>query len=181
MRLFQDKTLAVMIDMQDRLIPAMSRKAELLEKTRILLSGLKLLEIPVIVTQQYTKGLGQTESSLREILGSEDYVEKITFSCFREAAFRDALAAYPGREQILVFGVEAHVCVLQTVLDLQEDGYDTMVVTDCVDSRKSEDMKIALRRMESDGAALTTAESCLFELTERAGSDLFKQISRLVK
>lgn len=170
-----------MIDMQDRLLPAMSQSEELLEKTKMLLAGLKLLEIPVIVTQQYTKGLGQTDAGLREILGSDNYVEKITFSCFREMEFRDALAEHSEREQILVFGVEAHVCVLQTVLDLQEDGYDTMVVTDCVASRRPEDMRIALRRMESDGAVLTTAESCLFELTERAGSDLFKQISRLVK
>ncbi|MCD8330483.1 MAG: isochorismatase family protein [Lachnospiraceae bacterium] len=180
-RLEREKTQAVMIDMQERLLPAMERQAEVREKTEMLLRGLQILEIPVTVTQQYTRGLGPTEERLREAAGTEAYVEKLSFSCFLEPAFREALEAHPGRKAVLLFGVETHVCVLQTVLDLLASGRDVFVVCDCVDSRCRSDREVALRRMEAAGTVLTTAESALFELLGRAGSDTFRSISKLVK
>ena len=93
----------------------------------------------------------------------------------------EALEQDTERKQVLVFGIESHICVLQTVLDLLEAGYQPFVAADCLSSRKPEDKEIALRRMEQAGACLTTMESCLFELTERGGTDVFRQISKLVK
>ncbi|MCD8076839.1 MAG: isochorismatase family protein [Lachnospiraceae bacterium] len=177
----REKTQAVMIDMQERLLPAMERTEEICEKTEMLLRGLRILEVPLIVTQQYTRGLGQTEERLREAAGTEACVEKLSFSCFPEPDFREALEAHPERNAVLLFGVETHVCVLQTALDLLATGREVFVVCDCVDSRRGSDREIALRRLEAAGAFLTTAESALFELLGQAGSDTFKKISKLVK
>ncbi|MCD8124475.1 MAG: hydrolase [Lachnospiraceae bacterium] len=176
-----EKTQAVMIDMQERLLPAMERQTEVREKTEMLLRGLQILEIPVTVTQQYTRGLGPTAETLREAAGTNEYVEKLSFSCFPEPAFREALEAHSERPSVILFGVETHVCVMQTALDLLADGWDVFLVCDCVDSRRGSDREIALRRMEAAGVVLTTAESALFELLGRAGSDTFKRISKLVK
>lgn len=181
MRLQKDKTVGLLVDIQERLIPVMHDKERLLTQTKKLLQGLQILKVPVIVSQQYTKGLGMTAPELMEILGTVEYKEKITFSCFREPAIRDVFEADSVRNQVLVFGIEAHICVLQTVLDLLAEGFQPVVVVDCLDSRNPEDKEIALRRMEQAGAWLTTVESCLFELTERGGTDSFRQISRLVK
>ncbi len=182
-RLKRECVQAVMIDMQERILPAMEHREEVTEKSRMLLRGLRLLDVPVIRTQQYTKGLGMTQEDLAEAAGTgaQDYVEKITFDCLRTPAFCEVLDAAPERSQILVFGVETHVCVQATVLSLLDRGAEVFVVCDCVDSRRSSDRETALRRMEQAGAVLTTAEAVLFELIDRAGTPEFKQISRLVK
>ena len=181
MRIKPRNTQAWMVDIQERLLPVMSRPEHLMERTEILLKGLRLLEVPVVVSQQYTKGLGMTDRRLLAAAGTESYLEKISFSCLGETGMREQLKSDPERVNVLVFGIETHICVLQTVLDLKEAGYQSVVVADCLDSRNPFDREIALRRMEEEGARLTTVEACLFELTERAGTDVFRQISRLIK
>ena len=94
---------------------------------------------------------------------------------------RERLAAFPERKTVVLLGIESHICVLQTALDLKEAGYEPVVAADCVDSRKARDREMALRRMEQEGIRLATVESCLFELLGRAGTDTFRQISRLIK
>ena len=178
MRCRQDAVQAIMIDMQERLLPAMAEKEKVLESSVKLTKGLEILGVPVIASQQYTKGLGETVEPLRGI-GGVKFFEKITFSCMDEPAICDAVI--PEKKQVRVYGVEIHVCVQATVLDLIERGYTVFLPSDCVSSRKLHDKEAALRRMEQAGAIITTYESLLYDLTVRAGTPVFKQISALTK
>lgn len=180
MMLNRDKAAAVMIDMQEKLVPAMSGREHITESSKLLLDGLGVLKVPVIATQQYTRGLGETISELKEHISDARYIEKISFSAWREPEFVKAFRE-SGAEQAVVFGIETHVCVEQTVLDMLEAGVEVFLAADCVSSRFDLDSERALRRMEQAGAVITSFEAVLFELTERAGSDTFKAVSRIVK
>jgi len=180
MRINRQMSAGVLVDVQERLFPHMDQHEKLLRRIRILLEGLKILQVPLLVTEQYPKGLGPTLQPLSMLLDKQDVTEKLSFSCCGEAAFSDALKSLK-RPIIILSGIEAHVCVLQTTLDLLEEGYSVVVVEDCISSRNPEDKRVAVERMRSEGAVISTCESVLFELTKVAGTDEFKAISRLVK
>jgi len=177
-------SIVVLVDVQERLFPHMHEAEELGRRLSILLQGAAILGVPVLVTQQYTKGLGSTIEPLLRILAAQGVepapIEKIAFGCCDEPAFVSRVEE-AGRKLVVLAGIEAHVCVLQTVTGLLELGYEPMVVADCVSSRRAGDRDIALRRMEAEGAMLTSSESALFELTRVAGTDTFRAISKLVK
>ncbi len=179
MRIEREHTAAIVIDYQEKLMPAMDRKEALTENSSILLAGLRTLGIPMVLTQQYTKGLGSTVKELIRAAGTEEFVEKIRFS-----AFEDVIRSCPQiqeKKYIILCGVEAHICVLQTLIDLKEAGYVPVLVTDCVSSRRRADCETAFIRAQQEGAILTTYEALLFELLEKAGTDESKKIQRLVK
>lgn len=180
MRVLKEDTAAVLIDVQERLAPAMSGSAEAVAATVKLIHGLRILGVPIVPVRQYPKGLGEYVPEIREALGEHEPGDKMTFSAWDTPEIAARVRAL-GRESILVFGMESHVCVQQTVVDLLDEGYDVGVVVDCVASRNPRDMEISLRRMEEEGAFLATGESILFELLRAAGGDVFKQISALVK
>ena len=179
MILNKGKAIGIMIDMQDKLVPAIAHREQLSTSCKLMLEGLKILNVPVIATQQYTKGLGDTLPELKELTGGK-YIEKITFSSWREQSFRMAVRETKA-SQIMIFGVETHICVEQTVLDMLGAGLEVYLISDCVGSRFDTDKETAIRRMEKAGAIVTTSEAALFELTEQGGTDEFKAISRLVK
>ena len=180
MRISAGECTGLVVDIQERLFPVMYKRDELLTRVLILLEGLKLLEIPVLVSEQYPKGLGPTLQKVLDVLEPGKSVEKISFSCCGEPDFLSQLDQRD-RKQVIICGIEAHVCVLQTVIDLVEMGFTPVVVADCISSRNPDDKKVAVERMRSEGAVITTSESLLFELTRVAGTPQFKQISRLVK
>lgn len=173
--------MALIIDLQERLVPVIDRKEELLHNTKILIKGLHALNIPSIVTQQYTKGLGMTIPEIAEAVGGPfDYYDKITFSCAENEEIYTKIKE-SGKKNIIVCGVEAHICVLQTVIDLIAEGFNVILVEDCIGSRKENDRRIGIKRAASEGAVLTSYESILFELTRTANTEVFKIISGLVK
>ena len=176
MRILREEAVALVVDYQEKLVPVMSERESLIDRSQILLQGLKILSIPMIITQQYTKGLGTTVESLVAIVGTEDYVEKISFSAYEQV--KDKIA---GKKFVIVCGIESHICVLQTVIDLAAAGYVPVVVEDCISSRQKNDKEIALKRMSQEGAIITTSESLLFELLRVAGTDTSKKIQRLIK
>jgi len=180
MRIIKENTAAIVVDIQERLLPHMYQWEQVLQNTLKLIEGLQVLSVPVIVTQQYTKGLGQTDSSIVNKIPSFTHIEKITFSCYGEPAFKEKVSDM-GKKNIILCGIEAHVCVLQTCLDLLEADYVPVVVEDCISSRKMADKLTAIERMRQEGARITTLESILFELTQCAGTEIFKSISKLVK
>jgi len=180
MRINKKHTVGLIIDIQERLFPHIHRNEKIAANTRILIEGLKALEIPLLVTQQYTKGLGETIPGITEVLPDQQRIEKISFSCCDEPAFMKELNQLD-KEYVIVTGIEAHVCVLQTTLDLIENGFVPVVVEDCVSSRKKRDHRVAIDRMRKEGIIITTCESILFELCRYAGTETFKQISMLVK
>jgi len=189
-RLIKEDAVLVGIDFQERLMPAMKNKTELQESVVKLVKGCRILGVPVIMTQQYTKGLGETvpaiASALSEDLGeipeSEgvQIIEKTSFSAMGEPAFVQALDKLC-KKTIIIAGIEAHVCVQQTVLDLLAKGYTVFVANNCISSRNNEDKKYSQRRMGDAGAIGTTYESILFELLKGSKEPGFKQISALVK
>ena len=180
MRAYAADTALLVIDYQEKLVPAMAEYAEWLKCSQILIKGMIELDVPVIVTQQYTKGLGETVHEIRGIEGMPDGFDKISFSCLEDENISEALERLSVKN-VVVCGCEALICVLQTVIDLIAEEYNVYVAADCIASRKLSDKKAALKRAEQEGAYITTAEAILFELLGRAGSDTFKRISALVK
>ena len=172
-----DSALLV-VDVQEILLPAIRGQARVVWNIRRLLDGAQALGVTVAATEQYPQGLGPTTAEIARRLS--DVPSKLTFSCGGCPEIFESLREQ-GRHKILVVGVEAHVCVQQTVLDLVSDGFRVYVAVDAVGSRFSIDYETALRRMDSAGATLTTTEAVLFEWCERAGTPEFKQISVLAR
>jgi nicotinamidase-related amidase len=174
----RDDTALLIVDMQERLLPSIQHGQRVIWNVRRLIDGARILGLDIAATEQYPKGLGPTTPVLAERLGK--IPSKLTFSCGEcVAIFRSW--AERGRPKVLVVGVETHVCVQQTVLDLLGDGFRVYVAVDAVGSRFEVDYQTALRRMESAGATLTTTEAALFEWCEVAGTPEFKQVSQLVR
>lgn len=180
MRILKNDTIAVVVDIQQLLFPYIHESDVLEKNCQVLIEGLKALEVPMLVTQQYTKRLLPTLESLSNAIGTYEPIEKMAFSCCDEPAFEEALAL-ASKRNVILFGIETHVCVLQTCIDLVHLGYQPVVVYDCVGSRNPVDKEIAIQRMRQEGAIITTKESILFELTRTSGTDTFKAISKLVK
>lgn len=180
MRINAADTMALIVDYQESLMKVMYQGEELEKNAGILIRGLKALDIPMVITQQYTKGLGNSVQTVYEAAQTEEYMEKIAFSSYREKEIMDAVDR-AGRKNVIVCGIEAHICVLQTCIDLKAAGYQPVLVTDCISSRKKSDKEMGIWRAVQEGVLVTTYEAVLFELLERAGSDTFKKISKLVK
>lgn len=173
----------LVIDMQERLLGAFpeDRGQAVIDRTLLAVDVAAVLGLPIIVSEQYPKGLGPTIAPIRERLGAAFApVEKLAFSCGRSPEFAKALEA-TARRDVLIAGVEAHVCVLQTVNDLIRTGYHVFVLADAVTSRRDADLGAGLDLMAKAGAVVGTAEIFAFQLLERAGSAEFKQISKLVR
>jgi len=177
--LAEDSALLV-IDVQEKLTAAMPQADRLIFNCRRLAQGARTLDVPVVATEQYPEGLGPTVAPILEQLDRERIGVKKTFSCGPCGSLFSELRQ-AGRDRIVVCGIEAHVCVLQTVLDLLADGWMVHVAVDAVTSRFDPDYQTALRRMESSGAVLVTVEMALFEWCETADRPEFKAISRLVR
>lgn len=180
MRITKENTIGLIIDIQERLVPAMFEKETLLKNCQVLISGLNELGIQFIVTQQYTKGLGETAKEISEVIPGFNYIEKRDFSCCDEPVFAEKLKDLSAKN-IIICGIESHVCVLQTAVDLKAAGYNPVVVMDCVSSRVPASIEIAKERFRLEGIMMTSYESVLFELTRSAAAPEFKAISKLVK
>jgi len=176
----RNSTALLIIDIQDRILAAMQNNQQLIKNTLKLIKGFRILNLPVIYTEQYPKGLGPTSAALLEELKGINPVQKMSFSCFGADGFAEQLFS-KNIKQVVVAGIESHVCVQQTVMDLLANGFQTDLAADAVSSRSEFDYNIALNRMRSLGAEITTIESVLFELTAVSGTDEFKAISKIVK
>ena len=180
MRITKQNTVGLIIDIQERLFPVMLDKEKLLNNCIILVKGLTELGIHLMATQQYTRGLGETLKSIKSACNSFNYIEKNDFSCCDEPVFASRLKE-TGAKNIVICGIESHVCVLQTAIDLKENGFNPIVVMDCVSSRTKENLELAKERFRFEGIMMTSYESILFELTRSANVAEFKAISKLVK
>lgn len=180
MRITKENTTGLIIDIQERLFPVMYEKEKLLKNCRMLTEGLATLGIPLVITQQYTKGLGETIPEIRSIIPTFNYFEKRDFSCCDEPSVREKLKQLE-TQNVIICGIEAHVCVLQTAVDLKQAGLNPVVVMDAVSSRALENIELARERFRHEGIMMTSVESILFELTRSSSAAEFKAISKLVK
>lgn len=169
----------VLIDVQERLAPWIWETERLVSNCLKLVQGARLLQVPVAATEQYPQGLGPTLPSLSEFVPERH--AKLRFSSLEALGWPPAAEVPDGRYQVLLCGIETHVCVLQTAFDLLAAGYDVYVVADAVSSRRELDWRIALERLHSGGANLVTTESVLFEWCETAAAPEFKQLVPIIK
>jgi nicotinamidase-related amidase len=176
------KAVLVVIDVQERLCAAMDQTvlAQLTKNAGILLESANELNVPVIFTEQYVKGLGPTLNELRGRAPAAPVIEKMTFSCCGNDAFLKQLKE-SGRTQVIISGMETHVCVLQTVINLLGEGFSVHLVKDAVMSRSNDNRQTAIEAMVLAGAVPTCTEAVVFQLLKIAGTDSFKKLSKLVK
>lgn len=167
----------LVVDFQERLMPAVHDADRIVANGAWLIQIAQRLNVPVLASEQYPRGLGHTVAAIRERLPAEAFMEKLHFSC---AAERDCMRRIDalGRQQIVVIGAEAHVCVLQTALDLRAAGRDVYLVADAVSSRSPRDIELALERMRAEGVRVVSREMVVFEWLHQAGDDRFREISR---
>ena len=174
-------TALIVIDVQGKLAQLMHQKERLFANTKRMIKGAQVLDIPLLWTEQAPDKLGPTTPEIAKLLAeSVRPISKSSFSCCGHAPFMDAFKALD-RRQVLLTGIEAHVCVYQTALDLLDIGYEVQVVTDAVSARIAENKQIGIDRMQAAGAALTSTEMALFELLRVAAGDQFKAITKIVK
>ncbi|AAU26991.1 TPA: isochorismatase family protein [Legionella pneumophila] len=170
-------SLLVLIDVQEKLTPAILNLDLFLARCEWLLKLARKLDVPVLASEQYPKGLGRTVSPLSSYINQEECIEKIHFSCVQEPQYINLLKGY-NKSQLILIGIEAHVCVLQTAIEMKGYGFDVFVVVDGVSSRSEFDLKYGLKRMKQNGIHLITAEMVLFEWLKQAGTPEFKAISK---
>lgn len=176
MRIDANQSVALVIDYQEKLVPAMADKEQLIHNSCILLEGLQILDVPAVLTQQYTKGLGMTIPEIQAAAGTQEYIDKIAFT-----AYDSVEAQIHEKKFVIVCGIEAHICVLQTVIDLKEAGFVPVLVTDCISSRKLHDKEMGIQRAIQEGVIVTTYEALLFELLKVAGTETSKKIQKLIR
>ncbi|WP_373506012.1 isochorismatase family protein [Aestuariivirga sp.] len=177
------KATLLLVDMQERLLPAMSGDADVEKRCAILLKAARALDVPVTVSEQYPKGLGHTVAGLKAEIGSAPVFEKLAFSCWKDAAIRDHLIAHheEARPMVILAGIEAHVCVMQTAADLSAAGFAVFAVADAMSSRGPSSHALALDRMRQNGVSVVNTEMVVFELLKQAGTAEFKALSALVR
>ena len=173
-----DDSALVVIDMQERLVPAMQAPARTIRNTRTLMTGAAEMGIPVVMTEQYPEGLGHTVPELRT--NDATIVPKMHFSCMEEPAFADAFRAL-GRRQAVLAGMEAHICVVQTAASMIEEGFEVFVVSDATASRTMESEAACIARLNAYGAGIVTTEMVVFEWLGRAGTPQFRKMLQFIK
>jgi nicotinamidase-related amidase len=176
----RDRSALVIIDVQERLFPHVHEHERLLARIDLLISAAKLLGVPLLLTEQYPRGLGGTIGEIRQLLPGMQPLTKTDFSCVAAPGFMEQLASLH-RNQIILTGIEAHVCVAQTALDLAHKGERAIVVADAVSSRRPLDAHVALNRLQQSGLMLSTAEAVVFEWLRRAGTEEFKALQPKLK
>lgn len=175
----RNKSALLIIDVQERILGVMNNKEFFLENIIKLIKGIKVLDVPIFLTEQYPKGLGETISEIKSEL-ENSAIQKMSFSCFgAENLFQELINK--NISQVILCGIESHVCVMQTALDLIENGFQVNLAADAVTSRKISDYQIAIERMRVNGVEITSTESILFELLNVCGTEEFKSVSKIVK
>lgn len=177
----RNESALIVVDIQERLAPAMHDGGEeAIHNSGVLMQGAAWLGIPVLVSEQYPRGLLHTVPALKELMGNDiPAIEKTEFACPRNASFMEKFQA-TGRKQAIVTGMEAHICVLQTAMQLIEQDVDVFVVADAVASRTRASMDHAFTRIDRAGGAIVTTEMVIFEWLEKAGTDDFKALQKLI-
>lgn len=172
-------SIFAMIDLQEKLVPSVAEHQRLLARAQVLVEGAKALSIPLVATEQYPKGLGNTLASLKELLPEETpIVEKSSFSCWAEEGFRNAVGQ---KRTLVLFGVETHVCVLQTALDAVYAGHEVIVISDAVSSRKESDRAEGLAFLRENGVRVMSSEMLLFMYMRDSKHPAFKAVSKIIR
>lgn len=175
------QAVLVVVDLQERLLPAIFEKERVVKNALLLMKAAELLGVPVVMTTQYRRGLGEIVPEVAAAAPGVAPLDKLSFGCFGDEAFLARLKSLTGRDQLLVAGIESHICVTQTVLGALEHGYHVHVASDATSSRSEANWKVGLERMQAAGALISSAEMALYELLRRSDADAFKKLLPLLK
>jgi nicotinamidase-related amidase len=176
----KEDALLVIIDVQEKLFAVMDQQEKVSRNIDLLIRTAKRFGLPILITEQYPQGLGGTIAPLKEPLGDIEALSKVSFSCCQADSFRERLREL-GKRMVILTGMEAHICVLQTALDLLQAGYRVHVPIDAICSRRKENWKVAVQQLSQAGAVITCTETLAFELLREAGTEDFKALSRLFR
>lgn len=176
----RDKSLLLLVDMQERLLPAVIDSERTLRKAGLLAEAAERMNIPILASEHYPKGIGPTSEGISCNVSADSVMQKIHFSCFAEDECRRRIVA-AAREQIVLGGTETHVCVQQSALDLKQGGYKVFVAADATSSRYETDKNLAIARMRGAGIVIVSAEMVVFEWMRRADTPLFREMLALIK
>jgi nicotinamidase-related amidase len=177
-----DQCALVVVDIQQKLLPPIFNKDELVRNSQLLVRLATILSIPIMLTTQYSKGLGATVPEIASLLNGTQAIDKLEFGCFGSNQFRSALKALPGtRNTVLLCGMETHICVMQTALGALNEGYLVHVASDSVGSRAEWNWKIGLDRMRDAGAVISSTEMMMYELLRCSGTPAFKELLPYLK
>ena len=176
----REQSLLLIVDIQEKLAPAILQADEVVANTTKLIRAAKHLNVPILASEQYPKGLGRTISTLRELLSADSFFDKTHFSCLAEVGAADRLRQQQ-RKQIIICGMEAHVCVLQSAMDIKAAGFESIIVADAVSSRRAESRDLGIARMRDAEIAIVNTEMVLFEWLGQAGTAEFKALLPLIK
>lgn len=180
-KLDRDKVGLLVVDVQEKLISLEDRSAEVLQVIQRVIKGFKILNLPIVATEQYPQGLGSTVAGIKSLLGEgQRYLAKTAFSCLGDPLIRTELQS-TGLTQWVIIGIEAHVCVLQTAKDLVSMGFEVTVLNDAITSRSVYDFSTAIAEMRDSGIRISSSETILFELLGDSAAAEFKKISQLIK
>ncbi|MCX7173080.1 MAG: isochorismatase family protein [Proteobacteria bacterium] len=176
----RDDSVLLVVDMQERLLPVIHEWQRLLDNVLWLVQVAQRLEVPILPVELYPQGLGQTHADIRALLPARIIVQKMHFSCVAGGMFRSDQAGMPGaeRRQVVICGIESHVCVMQTALELREQGRQVFVVADAVSSRDPASKALALERMRRHEVEVVSREMVAYEWLKEAGTPLFREINR---
>lgn len=180
-KLDKKSTGLLVVDVQEKLIQYEDRSVEVMQTIQKVIKGFQILNLPIVVTEQYPQGLGTTVCGIKSLLGDkQEYLTKTTFSCMGDPSVKAAIKK-TGLNQWVLIGIEAHVCVLQSARDLLDDGHDVVVLNDAITSRSVYDFSTAIAEMRDYGIRISSCETILFELLHDSSSSEFKKISQLIK
>jgi len=177
MLIHPDKSLLLVIDIQEKLVPAIYQKEQLVDNCKWLLEIANVIGVPVMASEQYPQGLGHTVPAINDQIDPEMVLEKLHFSCMSEPECNRRINEHRP-DQVILIGMEAHVCVLQTAMQLKQQAREVFVVADCVSSRSAEDKSLALDRLRANGIHIVSREMVAFEWMQKSGTDQFKKISK---
>jgi len=177
-----EECILAVVDIQEKLLPPIFNKEDLVRNTKLLIHLAKLLNLPIVATTQYSRGLGSTFPEIASLLDGVIVSDKLEFSCFGSDEFCGKVKALPGqRNTVLICGMEAHICVMQTALGALNRGYLVHVAADAVGSRAESNWRIGLRRMEAAGAVISSTEMMMYELMRASGTPVFKEMLKHLK
>jgi nicotinamidase-related amidase len=176
-----DECVLAVIDIQQKLLPAIHEKERLIRNSQLLIRLANILSLPVVVSTQYSKGLGQTVPEILSLLPDAKPVDKLEFGCFGNGEFCSAVSLLAGRNTLLLCGMETHICVMQTALGALTQGLNVHVAADAVGSRSELNWKLGLERMRAAGAVISSTEMMMYELMQRSGTPVFKEMLHYLK
>jgi nicotinamidase-related amidase len=178
--LTKENTAFVIVDVQEKLMPYVKNKDEIISNIQMLIKFAHIMDIPIILTEHYPKGLGFTVPEIKEVLEEYKPKEKVIFSCYGSEGFKEKLKEL-GVKRFMIAGIESHICVQQTTLDAMNSGYQVHVISDAVSSRTQRNLEIGLQKMRQFGAVISSTEMAMYEIMERADTKEFKEVLKLVK